>query len=418
VRVQSLEIHSLVFRAHTSSRYSLAALLGSIETDPRLEILRIFAPVDSVEKKLEEELEQGKVVLAHSVMSTQLDRVRSEIRNVKDRFGNRVVIVGGGPHASAKPKDLLDIGFDYVIIGEGESSFREFLWCLVNEKNPVLVPGVIDSSSEWIPTPKLLNQVVLDDYPPFAIGLNIVGPVEVTRGCPFHCKFCSTPFLTGGVVRHREVSSITYWLEKAVEERGFERTWFLSPNALCYGGRGRRAEPEKLEKLLKEVTKRTGIEVFFGSFPSEVRPEFVTPKLLEMFRDYVSNRTLQIGLQSGSDDMLEVANRHHTVEEGMNAISIAKDSGFIPHVDMIFGLPGETENDVDASLEICEELVKMDAKIHAHVFMPLPGSAWEDMPAGRLNSRTRQILGEFSRKKKVTGSWGYQETLGEKLESR
>ena len=406
-----------MFRAHTSSRYSLAALLGSIETDPRLESLRVFAPLDSVENKLGEELEYGKVVLAHSVMSTQLDRVKAEVRSVRNRFGKQVIIVGGGPHASAKPQDLLMMGFDYVIIGEGESSFRELLWSLANDKDPVSIPGVIDSRSDSVPTPKILNRVALDDYPPFAIGLNIVGPVEVTRGCPYHCKFCSTPFLTGGVVRHREVTSITYWLKRAVEERGFKRTWFLSPNALCYGGRGRSAEPEKLERLLKEVTRSTEIEVFFGSFPSEVRPEFVTPDILEMFREYVANRTIQIGLQSGSDDILQAANRHHTVQEGLDAISIAKDSGFIPHVDMIFGLPGETEKEAEASLEVCEKLAGMGAKIHAHVFMPLPGSAWENMPAGKLSSRARQVLGDLSRKKKVTGSWGYQETLGEKLES-
>lgn len=408
---------SLVFRAHSSSRYSLAALLGSVETDPRLESVRVFAPLDSVEKIVERETNQGRVVVAHSVMSTQVDRVRDEVNAIKQRFGKEITLVAGGPHASARPKELLEMGFDYVVIGEGESSFREFLWRLGNDKDPTAIPGVIGLRSEDIPIPRNLERVILNDYPPFAIDLNVVGPVEVTRGCPFRCKFCATPFLSGGIVRHRDVSAIIYWLERAVKQRGFERTWFLSPNALCYGGRGRKAEPVKLERLLVEVSEHIGIDVFFGSFPSEVRPEFVTSELLEMFREHVANRTLQIGLQSGSDDMLEACGRHHTVQEGMDAIVIAKNAGFVPHVDMIFGLPGETKKDADASLEACQELVKIGAKIHAHVFMPLPGSEWEHMPAGRLDSQSRRVLGELARKKKVTGSWGYQETLGEKLES-
>lgn len=414
--MQSLDIHSLVFRAHSSSRYSLSALLGSIETDPRLEPIRVLAPLNSVLKVLEDEAERGKVVLAHSVMSTQLERIKIEVEEVRKRFGHDVIIVGGGPHASARPRELLDIGFDYVVIGEGEASLRELLWLLGNDKDPCTIPGVVSSASESIPVPKMLEKVPLDEYPPFAIDLNVVGPIEVTRGCPYGCKFCATPFLTGGVVRHREVSSITHWLRKAVERRGFERCWFLSPNALCYGGRGRTAEPAKLERLLKETTESTGSEVFFGSFPSEVRPEFVTPELLEMFREYVANRTLQVGLQSGSDRVLRAANRHHTVQEGLDAISIAKDTGFIPHVDMIFGLPGEEEQDLEGSLTICEDLAKLGTKIHAHVFMPLPGSEWEYMPAGRLKPRARRILGELARKKVVTGSWGHQEALGEKLE--
>ena len=154
-------------------------------------------------------------------------------------------------------------------------------------------------------------------------------------------------------MRHRSVESITNWLKLAVEKSGFERTWFLSPNALCYGGHGRKSEPEKLEELLKSVTKIDGLdEVFFGSFPSEVRPEFVTRSILEMLRSYVANDTLQIGLQSSSNRVLELANRHHSVEQGMDAIRTALDTGFIPHVDMIFGLPGETKEELHDSVEL------------------------------------------------------------------
>ncbi len=418
MRVYSLGIQSLVFRAHTSSRYSVAALLGSIETDPRLHSLQIHAPLDLPDSLLSTELKMGNVVLAHSVMSTQIDRIHHEVRGIREKFGDSVILVAGGAHASARPSSLLDMDFDYVVIGEGEAAFRDLLWQLINDLDPTEIPGVVSSETDDFPAPTSLPRVVLDDYPPFALEMNIVGPVEVTRGCPYRCKFCATPFLSGGVVRHRGVESTTHWLKRAVDERGFERTWFLSPNALCYGGRGRKAVPEKLERLLRDTTSIEGLDLFFGSFPSEVRPEFVTSGLLEMFSQYVSNRTLQIGLQSGSDQVLDNSNRHHTVQEGLDAIAIALDSGFIPHVDMIFGLPGETKEDVEASLQICEDLAGMNAKIHGHVFMPLPGSEWESMPAGHLNERTRRILGEFARKKIVIGSWSHQESLGQNLEAQ
>ncbi|MDF1537797.1 MAG: TIGR04013 family B12-binding domain/radical SAM domain-containing protein [Candidatus Thorarchaeota archaeon] len=416
MRVRSLGVHSLIFRAHTSSRYSVAALLGSVEVDSRLQSLNIHAPIDSPDSLIRQGIGHGNVVVAHSVMSTQTNRITHEVRHIKKEFDNRVILVAGGPHASARPSELIEMGFDYVVIGEGESSFRELLYQLLNDSDPISVPGVVSKDSDTFPLPKSLPRITLDDYPPFALGMNIVGPIEVTRGCPYGCKFCATPFLTGGVVRHRSVDSVVHWLRKAVNERGFRRTWFLSPNALCYGGRGRRVVMDQLTLLLKETKSVEGLDLFFGSFPSEVRPEFVTSEILEMFRQYVSNRTLQIGLQSGSDSVLENANRHHTVQEGLDAIDIAIDTGFIPHVDMIFGLPGETEKDVEASLQICEDLASMKANIHGHVFMPLPGSEWESMPAGQLSDRTRQILGEFSRKKIMTGSWSHQESLGKNLE--
>jgi B12-binding domain/radical SAM domain protein len=413
-----LDLRTLIFSTHSSSRYSVAALIGAVEMHPRLLDLQVEAPLELSNADVARASERGDVVIAHSVMSTQLDRVYDEVKRIRSKFGEAVKFIGGGAHASVRPKDLLDHGFDYVVIGEGEQAFPELLLGLMEGNDPLTIEGVVGRTSTEIPKPRDLPMVNLDAYAPFALGKNIVGPIEVTRGCPFTCKFCATPYLTGGRVRHRSVETVIHWLERAVTERGFERTWFLSPNALCYGGRGRQAVPEGLEELLRGATSVEGLkEVFFGSFPSEVRPEFVTGQLLEMLRGYVANKTLQIGLQTSSDRLLKRINRHHTVAEGMYAITAALDSGFIPHIDMIFGLPGETIEERHASIEMCYSLIERGAKIHGHVFMPLPGSAYEDMPPGRLDTESRRLLGELSRRKAMTGSWGAQEKWAEELSS-
>ena len=175
---------------------------------------------------------------------------------------------------------------------------------------------------------------------------------------------------------------------------------------------------ERLEYLLRRATSVEGLEeVFFGAFPSEVRPEFVTKDALELLRRYVANETLQIGLQSASDRVLDIADRHHTVEEGLDAIRMSFECGFTPHVDMMFGLPGETREELRASIEMCEELAGMGAMVHGHVFMPLPGSAFENMHPGILDPESRSTLGELSRKGVLTGSWSTQETLAAELSS-
>jgi len=416
VRVHCLASYHLIFRTHSTSRYSVAALLGSIEIDHRLTDLEVSAPLDLSDNMIQREVERGKVIISQSVMSTQIDRVYNETRKVRDRFGKSVILIGGGPHASARPKELLRAGFDFVVVGEGEKVFRDLMYCLINDDDPTKIDGVVTEEDGSVPKTRDRLKVSLDDYPPFALSLNILGPVEVTRGCPFACKFCCTPFLTGGGVRHRSVESVVYWLEQAVRRRGFRRTWFLSPNALSYGGKGRNVVPDKLERLVKGSTSVEGIdEVFFGAFPSEVRPEFVTKPILEMMRTYVANDTLQIGLQSASDKVLEYSNRQHTVREGLDAIEISLDCGFTPHVDMIFGLPSETRKELDDSIALCEMLSEMGARVHGHVFMPLPGSAFENMPPGRLDQDSRSTLGELSRRGILTGSWSSQEELAARL---
>ena len=249
--MHDVESHTLIFSAHSSSRYSLAALVGVVEIDHRLTELAIEAPLELSMKSIQESVTRGFTIVAQSVMSTQTERVYKEVREIRDRFGNSVTVVGGGAHASARPKELLENGFDYVVVGEGEMTFPDLLWYLLNDKDPTDIEGVVGETSQVCPLPRDLTPVDLDTQPPFALGMNIVGPVEVTRGCPFSCKFCCTPFLTGGRVRNRSIDSVVHWLDKAVERSGFDRTWFLSPNALSYGGRGRTVEKDKLEGLLK-----------------------------------------------------------------------------------------------------------------------------------------------------------------------
>ncbi|TFF68629.1 TIGR04013 family B12-binding domain/radical SAM domain-containing protein [Candidatus Thorarchaeota archaeon] len=411
-----LRRNSLIFRFHRQSRYSVAALLGAIETDSRLKDWDLYAPEEVSPSFVADCIEQGETVIAHSVMSTQVDRVREEVAESKKTFGDKVTIIGGGAHASARPQDLLDSGFDYVVVGEGERALPQLLYDISTHQDPTSAEGVVGPESDSYPIPRVLDRVDLNEYPPFALNMNVVGPIEVTRGCPFGCKFCATPFLSGGVVRHRSVEMVKYWLTRAVDESGFRRAWLLSPNALCYGGRGRRVERDALESLLSECSSIEGLDgLFFGSFPSEVRPEFVDRAVLDMMRRYVTNETLQIGLQSGSDRVLRVSNRRHTVQQGIDAARTALDCGFRPHVDIIFGLPGEKREDLDLSLQVCEELVDMGALLHGHVFMPLPGSAVGNEAPGTLDPDTRGALGELSRKGLMTGSWCRQEKLGKEL---
>jgi hypothetical protein len=78
--VQCLGIQSLIFRAHPSSRYSVATLIGVVETDPRLVELEVSAPIELSDDLIRLAVEKGPTVIAHSVMSTQVIRVFQEVK--------------------------------------------------------------------------------------------------------------------------------------------------------------------------------------------------------------------------------------------------------------------------------------------------------------------------------------------------
>lgn len=220
--------------------------------------------------------------------------------------------------------------------------------------------------------------------------------IEITRGCPFSCAYCQTPQLFGHNMRHRSIDSISKYAAFLGDVR------FTSPNAFAYGSDGIHPRIEKIEALLGALPRG---RIFFGTFPSEVRPEFITDKLLELVSDYCANTTINMGGQSGSQRMLERIKRGHTVEDIIIGAEKCLQHGFTPVVDFIFGLPYETEEDQLETLKVIKWLTVKGAKVHSHYFMPLPGTALEKLAPAPLSRHVDKIMGELALRGKATGVW-------------
>jgi radical SAM superfamily enzyme YgiQ (UPF0313 family) len=165
-----------------------------------------------------------------------------------------------------------------------------------------------------------------------------------------------------------------------------------------------------LESLLATLRKTLGNEgrLFFGTFPSEVRPEHVNEATLELVKRYADNDSLIIGAQSGSQRMLERCGRGHSVSAIFSAVSRTLAAGLKPHVDFIFGLPGETDDDLNSTVEVIRELAAMGSLIHAHTFMPLPQTAFAAEPPGKIHGRIRPFIRDLIRAGKLYGVWHKQ----------
>ena len=74
-----------------------------------------------------------------------------------------------------------------------------------------------------------------------------------------------------------------------------------------------------LHKLKEKNRKR----IFFGTFPSEVRPESVKEETLRITQELGDNDNLTMGAQSGSPKILASIRRGHTVEQVFDAVDLA-----------------------------------------------------------------------------------------------
>ena len=150
-------------------------------------------------------------------------------------------------------------------------------------------------------------------------------------------------------------------------------------------------------------------DIFFGTFPGEVRPETVTEDFMNNIKPYLSNRRISVGLQSGSDKVLKDIRRGHSVNDGLEAINILLSTGFTPVVDIIIGIPGSSEEDEQLTMELMNSFIEEDVVFRAHAFMPLPGTALEKSEYSPVSSKIKKTLGRLSSQGKIEGSWSQQE---------
>lgn len=392
----------LVFYYTKENRYSFNALGGALESSG-LASVNILLP--ETEKALIEDVRTSlakghKAAIALSFFTSQTPHIGRLIKRLREHFGGRALILTGGPHPSGAPEEVLAMGADHVIKGEGEKAIVDLARALL-EGGP--------AGDRIITTAR---DLVLDDYLPFSPKWHMFGSIEITRGCPFGCSYCQTAYLFGARQRHRSLGNILSIVALMNDEK-LTDIRFLSPDAFAYGSNdGRTLALDKVEALLKGARGIVGGggKIFFGTFPSEVRPDHVTPETLELTRRYATNNRLVIGAQSGSRRMLEAIRRGHTVDDIYRAAELAAAAGFEANVDFIFGLPGETEKDAELTIGVMEDLVKLGARIHAHTFMPLPQTPFAGESPVPLSARTEKFLKTLCSRGHAFGQWERQRT--------
>jgi len=188
----------------------------------------------------------------------------------------------------------------------------------------------------------------------------------------------------------------------------------ITPNAFSYGSPdGKKPAPARIEELLAGVKKILGPQgrIYFGSFPSEVRPEHVTKDTVALVRKYAVNDNLVIGVQSGSQRILDLCHRGHTVADAYRAVALTLRAGFKAYVDIIFGLPEETLEDAQLTIKLINDFAEMGARIHAHYFMPLPQTPFAGVRAGGMNPEMKKMINRLIPKGVVFGEWEKQEKI-------
>ncbi len=389
----------LVWRKTRWNRFTLPILLGCLEGEGLAEHFRILmaGSVEEIWKSVGRE----KTIVGFSFMTPHLLEVKEEVEQLRRRLGEETILIAGGSHATGDPGGTRHLGFDYVFTGESEKTFPDFLRRFLQDQLPgtAIFAGGDDSCRFAF-------------NPPFPLKERFFAPMELTRGCFYGCGFCQTPQIFGHRLRHRPADLVAGQLRRSIPY-GYSRAGFISPNAFSYGATSRETPNlAAIEELLGGCLETGCGGVHFGCYPSEVRPEWVFPEVLALVKKYCRNKTIVLGAQSGSDSLLAKLQRNHSAEQVLKASHWIRKAGFMPHVDFVFGFPEERMEDRQLSLACMKKMIEEDgAKIHAHTYLPLPGTPLFYKEPSRLDRGTKNALHHWQEKRKLDGWWEEQEVI-------
>ncbi|MEN6421232.1 MAG: TIGR04013 family B12-binding domain/radical SAM domain-containing protein [Smithella sp.] len=415
---------ALIFYYLKENRNSYNALAGALEKYPDIKQMDVcFLPNEEelLQKAPVISKDHKKTIIGLSFTTSKFWYIKDLLDKLKKKTDSQTVFLAGGPHPTGAPQETLKIGFDLVINGEGEEALPELLHRIKNDEDYPDVKGLsyLDKNGGYVFTGKR-PPVNINNYYPISEFFSKHGPIEITRGCPHACSYCQVSQMFSRKPRHRSLENILDCV-KIMKRQDSTYFRFISPNAFSYGSEdGKKINYEKLDGLLSGIRNLIGKrgKIFFGSFPSEVRPEHVNLDTVNMVKKYTDTDNLVIGAQSGSQRVLDFIKRGYDVASIYKAAEVTRQAGLKANIDFIFGLPGETDEDVASTLKVIKDLNQMGAKIHAHAFMPLPQTPFKNENAGKISPSLKKELDRLCSNGIIYGQWQKQGKIAAEIAAK
>lgn len=288
---------------------------------------------------------------------------------LRSLWPNAVSVVGG-THATNCTKRLLENkNVDYVVRGEGEIVFSEFIKQF-SGNGPINIKGIY--SKEKIASNSCLYLCdpceQLDDLP-FpdwelidmeaylkargrkqeigALGIKKIASIMTTRGCPFGCTFCSSRTVHGRVMRFRSTENVTE--EIKILNKRYGVSLFIPEDDLFTANR------KKVLKLL-EALRGLNIPDFELQFPNALNVNTLSEEIIDGLIK-AGMRIATIAIESGSEYVQKyIIKKNCNIKKAKEIIKYLKGKGIIVWCYFILGFPGETKEQMLETIEYAKSM--------------------------------------------------------------
>jgi len=176
----------------------------------------------------------------------------------------------------------------------------------------------------------------------------LIIPIFISHsGCPHRCIFCDQEKITSQPVQPVGSDNVREVLEQAINSSKFDIR--RNPEVAFYGGTFTGLPKDRMTGLLEAVSPYIR-DRFISSIRVSTRPDFIDEERLKILRSFHVS-TVELGVQSLDEDVLSMARRGHTAGDVIRAVQTLKRGGFEVGIQLMPGLPGDSEETFRATIE-------------------------------------------------------------------
>ena len=331
MKVVLVGINSQYFHSNLAIRY-----LKSFNKDLNCEIiLREFTVNDRKENIVKELYKENADIIGFSTYIWNVTLV-SEVSQILKIIDENIEIIYGGPEVSYNPIEILkEVSGDYIIEGEGEETFREFLIEKLksNDKEKLFqVKGLYIKEGDKIiyggKRPLMDMEKLVFPYEEDEDLKNKIAYYEGSRGCPFMCSYCLSSTTHG--VRFLDIDRVKkelkYFIDKDVSLVKFVDRTFNCNHKFA----------KEIWSYLIECGGNT-------TFHFEISADLLTKEEIGILSKAPKDKfQFEVGVQTTNNEVLRNINRFVNYENIKEKVDeVKKYKNIKQHLDLIAGLPGE-----------------------------------------------------------------------------
>jgi radical SAM superfamily enzyme YgiQ (UPF0313 family) len=299
------------------------------------------------------------------------DSAMGVIDDIK-KIDSNILTVMGGPHVSFCAGETLEShpGLDAVVLGEGERTLVELVRVANQKQVWSAVKGIAYRKDTKICFTERREPIEnLDDLPVPDRSLLPLGryralgmPISLTtsRGCPHKCIFCVGRKMVGARVRYRSAGKIVDELEYLSS---------LNFHQINIADDLFTANKNHCNAVCDEILKR-GLQLKWTSF---ARVDTVSEAVL--FKMKAAGCTaVSFGIESANPQILKTIKKGITLKQVEDAVNMCQRAAIMPFASFILGLPGETPQTIQETMDFGNRLKKLGLSFGFHLLAPFPGT--------------------------------------------